>query len=148
MYRLQISTSSFVGCATARARKEHPGPRGGWGHVREHFAQDGAGASRNAVVDDRAVHQEEGLGNGAHDVFIGDRGIDAEEAVEEQPGASLAHGARPAFLPACEASPAASAALAGRLSWSEGLSAGSDPVAGSRRPWPGPGGLGLFLFAG
>ena len=63
-----------------------------------------------AVVDQGAVHQEQGLGNRAHHVFVGDRGIDAEETVDQQSRPTRAlDGA--GFLATCAVSPVAAAAF-------------------------------------
>ena len=62
-------------------------------------------------MDELSVHKKEGLRNGSHDIFIGHRGIDAEEAVEHQPLAPGRIAAAAFFLPGTEESPVASAAF-------------------------------------
>src|SRR5271157_6546126 len=59
---------------------------------RQDLAQHGPWPGLGPVVDHRAVHQEKRLAYRAHDVIVGDGGVDAKECVECGPRSAEAHG--------------------------------------------------------
>src|SRR5271157_790254 len=61
------------------------------------LAQHGPRPGLSPVVDHRAVHQEKRLGYRAHDVIVGDGGVDSKECVECGPRSAQAHGLPLAF---------------------------------------------------
>ena len=79
---------------------------------RQDLAEHGPRPGLGPVWIERAVHEEEGLGNRPQDLVVGDRRIDAEEGVEEDPGAVTRTAlAWPFAAPGAPPSPAASAAF-------------------------------------
>ena len=103
----------FLGGGLAGQHAEVKRAQGGAvvGGRAEDLAQDGPGPGLGPVVDQRAIHQEQGLGNRAQDVVVGDRGIDAEEPIEEQPWSARSLQRRRLSCRPATASPAASAAF-------------------------------------
>ncbi len=49
------------------------------------LAQDRAGLGLGSIIDQGAIHQEQGLGDCPHDVVVGNGRIDSEQAIEKQP---------------------------------------------------------------
>ena len=89
-YRPQISTSFGVGWRDSTRRYSAPRAARSSGADGEDLAQHGPRPGGGPAVDQRAVHHEQGLGDGAQDVVVGDRGIDPEEPIEGHPRAAPA----------------------------------------------------------
>src|SRR5262249_42195823 len=56
----------------------------------EDFSEHRSWSRLRPIRDERAIHQEQGLGNCPHHVFVGNRRIDAEEPVEKHPRSARA----------------------------------------------------------